>query len=439
MNGTRGAYGPAPTLLPGPRSPVRRITILILSGLVLAAAPSGSPASEFRIEPSVTVSEEYNDNVTLHPVDTVNVMITRIIPSVHLVYKAPLWDWDITYSYEYRYYYVLDDYRETMSADYTQRLNLFSTTRIIEDFFLFDVKDEYSSVSLFSSQNFADLSVTANQTEQNTLTLNPYLVFRPTDRMKLIAGYEYRNIWYEDAMAIDKSVHATYGDLSQELTERLEMTASARYETTDSTQRDFTHTTFLVGPRYEYREKSMVWCRVGMSTFGGDAGGEGRMPIWDAGIRHVMANNVLLTYETGRTWIDDPLLILRREDYYIASLNREREIERTKFNLSLAYREYGTAGFSDERKYSTSVSFSHYLTQKLQGLYAFTIDRYERFPVASQDSMTIVYLTDVRFVHHASESLTYSLIYRYADSYARYPFIDNYENNRIIAEITKRF
>jgi hypothetical protein len=417
-----------------PWMPVRCLHFIILSVLVAAGA-SAAWASDVKIEPAVTVSEEYNDNVLLHPQNKVTDYITRIIPSVHMVYFAPLWDWDVAYSYEYRYYA-----RETTREDAAQRLNLLSRTRIIKEFFFLDLKDEYSTVSLFSSQDYTQVGPLASQylTKQNVFTANPYLVFRPTQRTELTTGYEYRNVWYAEPQAVDKSVHAMYGDLNHMHTERLKTMASARYETTDYAAQNFTHGTFLIGPRFEYQEKSYVWGRIGASRFSGYDADRATRPIWDAGIIHTTPS-VTIKYETGRTWIDDAVIIIKREDRYIVSVSRDVRSQRTSLGASLAYREYGTGGYSDERKYTTAVSFSHYLTERVQGSYGVTIDQYQRFPVRSPNTTTIAYLTDVRIDYRVNETLTYSINYRYADSFSHDVYLDNYENNRIIVEVKKIF
>jgi len=404
--------------------------------VLIAAGAAVSRASDVTIEPALTVSEEYNDNVYLVPdydPDIITDYITRIIPSVHAVYFAPLWDWDVAYAYEYRYYA-----RHKIREDAQQRLSLLSRTRIIKDFFFLDIKDEYSTVSLFATKDFYKVSSTATPylTQQNIFTVNPYLVFRPTQRTDLTTGLEYRKVWYEDPVAVDKSVNALYGDLNNHRTERLTWTASARYEKTDTQVLDFTHSTFLVGPRLEYKDRSLFWCRLGASRFGGYPDDRNTRPMWDVGILH-SGPTASIRYETARTWIDDAVRILRREDRYI--LSASKDVERTSLGASIAYREYGSGGFSDERRYSSAVSFSHYLTERLQGLYSVTVDRYERFPVRSTDTTSIGYLTDVRINYRANETLTYSFQYRYADSYSHDVPIDNYENNRIIAEVKKIF
>lgn len=214
------------------------------------------------------------------------------------------------------------------------------------------------------------------------------------------------------------------------------MMATARYEKTDSTVQDFTHGTFLIGPRYDYRDRSYIWCRIGASKFSGFDADRATRPIWDAGIVY-SSPSVSIRYETARTWIDDPLTSLRREDRYI--LSASSGVQRTVLGGSLAFREYGNGPYSDEQRYTSSVFLSHELTERVQARYSVTLDRYERFPVRSFNTTTIAYLTEVRLDYRASETLTYNLVYQYADSYSRDVYIDNFENNRITVGIKKIF
>jgi hypothetical protein len=113
--------------------------------------------------------------------------------------------------------------------------------------------------------------------------------------------------------------------------------------------------------------------------------------------------------------------------------------ERTSGGVSLLARYYGVGQYNVERKYTTIADFSHFLTEKLQGKYALTIDQYKLYPVDAPDTMTIVYNTDVRFDHHATESLILSLSYRYTNSYSPDIYVNNYKVNRVLAEIKKSF
>jgi hypothetical protein len=302
-----------------------------------------------------------------------------------------------------------------------------------------------------------------NQTDQNILTLNPYVVLRPTTRTELRPGYQYRTVWYEDPNAIDKIVYTAYLDFKQELSERLSLTGTVRHEATDTKNIDFDQNLFLIGPRYEYQETSLAWLRAGMSKFTPYAVDQEPRPIWDAGIIHKLPT-ITLSYETGRTWIDDPIFILRREDRYILGIRKGttayaeedpagqrqagnllttapvvKDVGRTSIGGTFGYREYGTGNYVDERRYTTTAFFSHFLGEKVQGSYGLTIDAYYRFPQRAGNTTTIVYVTDVRFDYLAQETLTYWTSYQYTDSYSPDIYIDNYNVNRVFIGVTAIF
>jgi hypothetical protein len=308
--------------------------------------------------------------------------------------------------------------------------------RIIKELLFLDVKEVYARTSLSPIRDFTQVSPAYRQTDENIFTLNLYAVLRPTTQTEIKPGYQYRNVWYQYPSAIDKIVYTSYLDFKQEISQRLAMTATVRHEVTDTNYTDFDQNLFLIGPRYEYQEKSAAWLRVGASKFTPDAPDQDVRPVWDGGIIHKLPN-ITLSYETGRTWIDDPTFILRREDRYIAGIRRE--VERTTIGGTIGYREYGIDNNVDERRYTTAVFFSHYLMEKLQGSYAVTIDGYYRFPRRADDTITIVYVTDFRFDYHAQETLSYWISYQYTDSYSPQIYIDNYNVNRMTIGVTASF
>jgi len=437
---------------------LHKVTLFIIVALVIAAVPAGSQASEFKITPSITLSEEYNDNIFLDPKKNVTDYITHIAPGIQVLYLAPFWDWNIKYIYEHRYYY-----KGTVTGDNPRDLDLTGNVRLIKDFLFFDVKDRYNRTSLSPVRDTTKYNTTVNQTDQNILTLNPYVVLHPTTRTEFKPGYQYRNVWYQDPIAIDKIVYTPYLDIKQEFSQRLNLTATIRHETTDTKNIDFAQNLFLIGPRYEYQEKSVLWFSAGVSKFTPYAVDQDPRPIWDAGIIHKLPT-ITLSYETARTWIDDPIFILRREDRYIVGIRKGltvldeavpadqrtagaslttapvvKDVGRTSVGGTFGYREYGTGNYVDERRYTTTAFFTHFLGEKVQGSYALTIDAYYRFPQRAGNTTTIAYLTDVRFDYHAKETLKYWTSYQYTDSYSPDIYIDNYNVNRVTIGVTASF
>src|SRR5574337_1783207 len=84
-----------------PGKKIYGVIILGIAVLLWTARPAGA---EFSVQPSLTLSEEYNDNIFLSPKEPVHDYISRLVPSIHAVYDAPAWQWNLAYAFDYRYY-----------------------------------------------------------------------------------------------------------------------------------------------------------------------------------------------------------------------------------------------------------------------------------------------------------------------------------------------
>ena len=123
--------------------------VLILNLFIVAMVFSGvdwyhplEAGAEFTIKPSITLREEYDDNIYLTPDNRVGDYITRILPSVYLNYRAPMWDLTMNGTINWFYYAKRDQSNATYDA------NLTSNMKLINNLLYFDVSDIYSSVVL---------------------------------------------------------------------------------------------------------------------------------------------------------------------------------------------------------------------------------------------------------------------------------------------------
>ena len=238
-------------------------------------------AAEYRIEPSITVSEEYNDNVFLTTQNRESDYITRVHPAVHFSSKAPLWDWDVAYAYDYWYLA-----RTSPHHNDTHTVGLTSLTRIVNDFFFLALRDDYSRVSLDVTRNFAAQSFFVNQTDQNIGSVNPYFVLQPGARTSVKLGYIYQNIWYKDPNAIEKADHIGYAEMVHEITSRLSTTVGFRYIQDKNAIQNYRKSDASAGMTYEYIEGSSLYGTIGNSWMDFENAGQETQPFWDAGFNH---------------------------------------------------------------------------------------------------------------------------------------------------------
>ncbi len=387
-------------------------------------------AAEYRIEPSIIVNEEYNDNVFLTPLNREYDYITRVRPAAHFSYKASLWDWDIAYAYDYRYFARIHP-----NHDDTHTVGLTNLTRIVEDFFFLALRDEYKRVSLDVTRNFADQSLFVNQTDQNIGSVNPYFVLHSGARTTVNVGYIYQNIWYKDPNAIKKVDHIGYAETVHELTSKLSMTIGFRYIQDTNAIQDYDKSDVSAGMNYEYIEGSSLYGTLGNSWVAIENAGRLTQPFWTAGFNHKFPK-FSFSFETGLTYIEDPQRILRREDRYMATI--KREIERTAYSVSASLREYRNA--QTKHLENTSYSAGGNITHKISTTSKVSFDlTYQRLEDNVNNTYTELYLSGGRYEYLLLENLSLALEYRYTNSYSPDIFNNDYDNNRIIAEVKKVF
>jgi len=387
--------------------------------------------AELSVVPAVSLGAEYDDNVFLSRSNAVHEYITHAIPALSARYAAPVWDWTLAYAYDYRSYAY-----KSYADEGVQKLSLKSTVRLVKDLLFFDVRDDADRTSISAVRDYAQDSPLKNQTDYNALELKPYASLALSTRTTLTAGYSHRTIAYKDPDAIDHTTETLYGNIDQKVTDRAGLAVSGRIDRTVATLLRRTRTGYLLGTWYEYQQQSTLWGKIGASRTSYDGGRTETRPTWDAGIAHRTAS-ASLSYETGRTWIEDPYLSEQREDRYVATLKTEHQ--RTTAGLSVALRNYGDDQNTTEQKYTIDADISHFLTEHLRARVALNNDRYKRTSVDNSISRTTVYHAEVLFEQHITESFIVTMSYRYAESHSLDTESDNYRVNRVYLEAKQSF
>lgn len=387
-------------------------------------------AAEYRIEPSITVSEEYNDNVFLTTQNRESDYITRVHPAVHFSSKAPLWDWDVAYAYDYWYLA-----RTSPHHNDTHTVGLTSLTRIVNDFFFLALRDDYSRVSLDVTRNFAAQSFFVNQTDQNIGSVNPYFVLQPGARTSVKLGYLYQNIWYKDPNAIEKADHTGYAEMVHEITSRLSTTVGFRYTQDKNAIQNYRKSDASAGMTYEYIEGSSLYGTIGNSWMDFENAGQETQPFWDAGFNHKFPK-FSFSFEAGLRYIEDPQRTIRREDRYTATI--KREIERTAYGVFASFMEYRNAQSKhlEDSSYSVGGNIAHKITTTSKVSLDLT---YQQLVDNVNKTYTESYLWGGRYEYLLLEKLTLALEYRYTNSYSPENYFNDYSNNRIIVEVKKVF
>lgn len=395
--------------------------------LVLTGAAG---AAEFEIHPSLTVGEEYTDNVFETRDNRVGDYITRVLPGAALKYRAPLWDWDIGYMFDYRYYA-----RGSRDEDTTHNLAAKGLVRVVDEFAFIDLSDTYSRVSLDVTRDTSQESLFVNQSDQNTFAASPYLLWRLGSQARLKTGYRYMNTWYRSPSGVDKTDQGAFAEVTHEFSPKASVAAGYSFTHRDTDINDFDKHDAYAGGRYEYAEKSFIFAQVGYSWLRYSTASSFSHIFWNAGITHDF-DGAVASLKTSVDYTEDPLRNTTQETSYVADISKK--YARGNLGLTLSYAEFEDTltKLLLTRRYGGTVRGGYELLPKLTGTLAFTAEKYDQKELGSY---TRRFLADSGLGFLAAEGLTVALTYRYIDYFSPGIVTDNKQVNRVILEVRKTF
>ena len=410
-----------------------RLLCGLLMGLafLLAGCPEDAAGAEYRIQPSITLGEEYEDNVFLTPNNKQDDFITRIIPAVVFAYRTGFWSWDMDFAYDYRKYL-----KGTRTEDSTYRLNLRNRTILIDNLLFFEAQDQYQRVSLDVTKDYTQQSLFVNQSDENVLTLNPYVATRLGSGSKMNFGFKYVNYQYTDPSAIDNVDHIAYLETLSELSSNTTFSTGIRYTRGQNHVIDYYKTDVYAGPRYAYAPNSYVYCLLGETWVDFAGFPQTKHLLWDLGFFH-RYSTMSLAVETKTDTVPDPTRIWTRVDQLEATLTRETAT-RTAISVIAGWYEYRSAETNhlENTAYRLSGTLRHVLSPTLT--ISGEIDNRRLFDYTTSVA-TYVYEGGVSLERRFLADLTATFAYWYVNSYSPDDYIQNYVNNRLSAELTYRF
>lgn len=260
-------------------------------------------ASEFSIKPSITVRDEYDDNIFLTRDNKVHDYITRAMPSVSMAYKAPLWDWTLDYTLHWWYY------SNRGESDTSHNLALASRTNLIKNFFYLDVSDNYSSIVLEPRRPSTDINLSLNRTDTNIFNLSPNISYELSSVDVLKTGYRYTNIWYKEGTSIDRQMHTGFASLEHIFSPKFKTILGSEYtadrpniENSENNQTTgFIRIVYLISPKTEINAMG------GYRWIDFDQGEDVKRHVYDAAIKYRFYSNGLIELKSASSFTASPL------------------------------------------------------------------------------------------------------------------------------------
>ena len=314
-------------------------------------------AAEIILQPYLTLSEEYNDNIHLSGVNKEDDFVTSVSPGVLLDYSAPLWDWRVNAGLGYLHF------AKGSRGNYIiPRISTTAKVRLIDNFLFLELFDSFTQVPLNSGYD----GTFTNQANQNFLTVSPYIKFHPLERLALTTGYRYKNVMYDRPYTIDWQEHEFFLRGAHELTPRSNYFLNLAYAyTTTSNDTDYSRFTPTVGIDYLYADGSRVHLEGGYSLYFAD-GETLSSPYWNAGINYLFGS-VVAAINGGVTFNTDPYHNASERQGVRGALTKE--FPRGTIGLSPYYytEKDQITGSSFKRSYGISAIGTYMFSDRMQG------------------------------------------------------------------------
>jgi hypothetical protein len=193
---------------------IKRITF---ATLLLSVMCSSLVWAEYRITPTITLREEYNDNIYLER-DKESDFITYVQPALILEWETKLATLTLDFGLDYEKYARNSDEDDLRPSQGSQ---LQSTFHLYKDVFLLDVSDNYDRVPIDDSDKGSVGNSLVNLTDRNRLIINPYLQFQPLRHTQARFDYTYENVWYQEDDGDDAETHSYITTFTQQISARI--------------------------------------------------------------------------------------------------------------------------------------------------------------------------------------------------------------------------
>lgn len=404
------------------------LTVLLFCG---GSRPGNAWASDVKLQPSLTVAEEYNDNIYLSSRDRRSDYITSATPGISLKFNDPVLFADLFGSYTRRIY--ANNTRQNDNPFYFK-----GTTRltVLKERLFLEVSDVYQKVSRDITRDYTQESSFYNQTDSNVFTVHPYWVLRPSTMLTITTGYKFIDTWYKDPGSIDKRDHVGYVKAEYEAMANLLLTAQYTATREEANSYDFWRHELLAGPKYTYAKDSFIFLMLGNTWVDYDDGRAHSGLAFSGGLTHAF-DTLIVSLTAQQTFADNPDSSPSKVNTF--ALNLQKTLPRTVLTAGVYLNQYyQTANDQlDTRTYGARMGVKYELTERMKAGCDLTYEKLERRLWVN--SNTKRFLVSLPLTYALTDKISASATYSYTNLSTPETPYDNYHNNRFILSATANF
>ena len=399
----------------------KRVIILFTLG-IFCFILSSPVWAEFRFTPSISLREEYDDNIFLTADDEEDDFITTITPAISLGYDTERLKLSLDYSF-IAYFYM----HNSSENEISHNAQFDSTLTVLRDFLFLKVTDAYSRVTIDQRRQVVQDNRFVNTSDSNRLTVNPYLEYPLSGTLKFKTGYTYENIWYKEEEGDDEEIHlATAGfikEISPKLTASLFYSYSIHDIKTDGDLEDYDRQDVTLGANYQLTQKLSINGSYGHAWLNYKERDNDDSDIWDANANYQITEAVSFKIGYAQNFATSVDAGTSKNETVFASIARQGTISLSlmAFNRNDTYLDEDREDESSGVTASASYPITPNLTGRVTGLYT-----YDKF--LPEDEKVNRYGAGISF-DYALRLMTISLGYSYDLSNSNIE-INDYRNNR---------
>jgi hypothetical protein len=346
---------------------------IILFTLTIFCFILSSPVwAEFRLTPSISLREEYDDNIFLTSENEEEDFITTVTPAISLGYDTERLKLALDYSFIAWLY--MHNSREN---EISHNARLDSTLAVLRDILFLKVTDTYSRVTIDQRRQVVQDNRFVNTTDSNRFSINPYLEYPLSGTLKIKTGYTYENIWYKEEEGDDEESHLmTAGvvkEISPKLTASLFYTYSIHDLKTKGDNEDYDRQDVTFGANYQLTQKLSINGSYGHAWLDYKERDNYDSDTWDANANYQITEAVSFKIGYARNFFSSVDAGTSKSETVFASLARQGTI-----SLSLrAFKQNDTYIEQDREDEATGVAatasypITPNLTGRVTGLYTY--------------------------------------------------------------------
>jgi hypothetical protein len=409
-------------------SPWRSIIFSALAAIFFAFAFFWSDvyAADFVIRPSISLSQEYDDNIFLTRDNTTGDFVTRAVPSVGIAYKTAIWDLALQDTFYWWFY------ARQKKGYYSNDANLSSKLTVIEHLLYFDVTDTYSNIVLNPRGPSTTENRNVNKTDTNVFSARPYIKYQIDPVTAVSAGYAYINIWYRSGDGIKRQQHEGFLNIQHAFNPKVKAVVGAEYlaDRPEVGEPNNDQTAVYLSIAYDINPKTKFDGTAGYRMFRFSDGPDDNRSYYNAGVIYRLARKGSVELRASQLFSVSPTegIVETASQRLTASYGEQLSVTGSVYHSRDRYIERDLT--NDALGVAGGVTYA----PNVRRAYRFS-GGYEKDKYLPEDQKRDIYFASAGVDHKLSAKATLSVIYMYYKSSGQTE-TDNYADNTVRLQLT---